>query len=84
MWPEVESRRPMALSLIMKPPSKTAYERFITDNPDLRDPRYIEYVRKGGSCWGHYFREHHAKEFNKLYETMWSKRPDLWSSDVEI
>lgn len=68
----------------MKVPSKTSFERYLTDNPPLSDERYILYVSKGGSCWGHYFREHHAKEFNKLYETMWSRRPDLWEAEVEL
>lgn len=63
--------------------SKTSFERYLSDNPPLMDVRYIKYVNAGGSCWGHYFREHYAKEFNKQYETVWLQRPDLWDCEDE-
>jgi hypothetical protein len=63
--------------------SRTSFERWITDNPPLSDSRYISYVAKGGRCWGHWYREKHAKEFNKRYQTFWLKHPELWEADIE-
>lgn len=69
----------------MKPnvSSRTAYERFLNDNPPLDSGLYRAYVIKGGTCWGHFFREHHPKEFKKQYETMWLRNPQLWETEDE-
>lgn len=63
--------------------TKNSYERFMTDNPDLGDPRYLAYVASGGACWGNHFRKHHMAEFNKQYETVWLRNPQLWEADDE-
>ena len=65
-------------------PSKTAYERFLNDNPPLNDPLYLEYCASGGTCWGGHYRKHHAAQFNRDYEEVWTKRPDLWDSEPEL
>jgi hypothetical protein len=68
----------------MNQTSYTFFERWLEENPDLSDARYLSYVGKGGQRWGYYYRMHYEAEFKKRYKSFWLKRPDLWPADVEI